>query len=94
MALVTNIATPVSGSGTLLTRTPGGVFSLVVSNNAGATAFLGTSAAVTSSNGCPIANGQSLVVTGVAGGAAGALYVVLAGGSASGTVGYVLTTTM
>lgn len=95
MALICNVATAtVSGAGSLLTQVPGGNYELVVVNNAGGTVFLGTSAAVTSSNGCPIPNGQSIKLSGVAGGAAGALYVVLGGGSASGTVGYVLTTSV
>lgn len=92
MAVITNVATPASGAGTFLVTAPGDVYDLVISNNSGQAAFLGTSTTVTSSNGCPIPSGQSIKLTGQGAGAATNLYVVIAGGAASGTVGYVLTT--
>jgi hypothetical protein len=92
VAVITNIATPASGGGVFLLSAPGDVYDLVISNNAGQTAFLGTSSRVTSSNGCPIPNGQSIKLTGQGAGSTTDLYVVVAGGAASGTVGYVLTT--
>lgn len=93
MALVVNNTTPTSGAASLVTQLPGGVFDLTVSNNTGQVVFLGTSSTKTAStNGCPVANGQALKITGVAGGAAGALYAILSGGGATGVLGYVLIT--
>lgn len=94
MALLANVAqTPTSGGISLVTQTPGGVYDLTVVNNTGQVVFLGTSATKTSStDGCPLLNGQAIKVTGVAGGAAGALYATLASGGATGTLGYVLVT--
>jgi len=92
VAVITNVAIPVSGSGVLLVSAPGDVYDLVISNNAGAVVFLGTSSRVSSSNGCPIPNGQSIKLTGQGAGSTTDLYVTVASGAASGTVGYVLTT--
>lgn len=94
MALLANVAqTPTSGGVTLVTQTPGGVYDLTVVNNTGQVVFLGTSKTGTSStDGCPLLNGQVVKVTGIAGGAAGALYAILGGGAATGTLGYILIT--
>lgn len=94
MAIVINNTVPTSGSGTLLTRTPGGPYDLLIVNNAGATVYLGTAATVTSTNGCPLPSGGVLHMTGVAAGGAAALYVVLASGGTTTSVGYVLTTSV
>lgn len=93
MTVVINNTTPTSGVPTQpFVLTPGDVYDLVISNVSGSTVYLGTSTTVTSSNGCPIANNGVLHLSGEGAGAAGALYVVLGSGSASGPVGYVLTT--
>lgn len=95
MAVITNVSIPSSGAPTQpFVRTPGGNYDLVISNVSGATVYLGTSTTVTSTNGCPLANNGVMHLSGVAGGAAGALYIILASGSVSAGVGYVLTTSV
>lgn len=93
MTVTINNTTPTSAAPTQpFVLTPGDVYDLVISNVSGATVYLGTSATVTSSNGCPLANNGVLHLSGKGAGAAGALYVILGGGAATGPVGYVLTT--
>lgn len=92
MAVIINNTTPVSGGGSLLLNTPGDIYDLVVVNNTGQVAYLGTSSSVSSSNGCPIPNGQSIKLSGLGGGSTTQLYVTVASGSASGSIGYVITT--
>lgn len=93
MAVIANNTVPTSGAAALLVRTPGGVYDLTITNNAGAVVYLGTSSSVTSTNGCPVPSNGVLHLVGVAGGAAAALYVVLGSGGTTAGVGYVLTTT-
>lgn len=92
MALLANNTSPSSGSASVLTQLPGGVYDLTVVNNTGQVVYLGTTSKASSANGCPILNGQTIKVTGVAGGAATTLYAVLGAGSASGVLGFVLVT--
>lgn len=92
MAITANNTTPTSGSASLLTRTPGGSFNLAVTNTSGGVVYLGSSSAITSSNGCPLPNNTVLNLSGVPTCAASAIWVILGSGSASGPVGYMITT--
>lgn len=92
MAIIVNNTTPTSGAASLLVIAPGDVYDLTVVNNCGQVVYLGTSTAVTSSNGCPIPNGGSVRVAGQGAGGQASLYVIAAQGAPSGTVGYILST--